>query len=164
MNRYALAPAVICAVTMSGGCGAASPSDETMPRANKITAEAVVAEFERTTGEKPIPHRFDAAGFEPFETLRPSKELKQRYGRFHISVLQTAAEARATPSLRTSEPPDENGIRWQHIGESEFADPPTWVADKLYDNALLTWYTPVRAVDDRWRTLDGILRRVSANR
>ena len=133
-----------------------------MPR--MITADAVLAEFERTTGERLTPEAFDVPGLPRAVVLRPSEELKQRYGKFRVAVMETAAAARATPALRDSEPPDKNGIRWGYVDWDDFGNPPTWVADKLYENVVLTWSSPVRVVDDRWRTLDGILRRVSANR
>ena len=57
---------------------------------------------------------------------------------------------------------DPNPQWWVYSGESELGHPPSWIAHKLYDNVRLTWETPVRAVDERWRALDDILRRVQA--
>ena len=128
--------------------------DRTMPRV--IDADAVLAEFGRATGERLTADAFDLPGYPRGLVLRPSAELKQRYGKFRITVMETAAAARATPRLRGREPPDENEILWGYVDWDDFGNPPTWVADKLYDNVVLTWSTRVRAVDDRWRTLEGI--------
>ena len=164
VTRYALGAAVFAAATLANGCGgeAALRSDTMAPR--RITAEAVLSEFERTTGETLIAERLNVRGIESSVTLHPSERVERRYGNFRITVLETASAARETPRLRRSEPPDGNGIRWLYSGESELGHPPSWIADKLYDNVLLTWETPVRAVDQRWEMLDEILRRVQANR
>jgi hypothetical protein len=81
--------------------------------------------------------------------LEPPEQLKTRFGEFLIHVAATPVEAERF--FRAEQ--DEDGVWWQESINERSADPPSWVARRVFGNVELRWFVSHRKTDWRWLEL-----------
>jgi hypothetical protein len=80
--------------------------------------------------------------------LKPPDQLKKRFGEFVIHVSATPIEAGGFGVQQ-----DKDGIWWSKAVDERSADPPLWVAGRVFGNVELHWFTAHRRIDSRWSEL-----------
>jgi hypothetical protein len=128
-----------------------------------MNAKTIRERFEHETGDRLTIHRVRVRGLPDFDTLDAGK-LAERHGRFSIGVFPDAARARRERLLREPSEPDEQGVGWEHVEEDDRADPPGWIATKVYGHVQLQWFTEERTLDERWQLLDRVLGELEGGR
>lgn len=149
---------VVAATLVLVSCGGEEEADGG-PR-QRVDGDAVIRHFQealdlelrRTNAFEGVPGVMASR----WESIEPSAEAERALGTFTMGVFRDLDVAREEGFIPERDGAEPNGVLWEFKPRDELS-PARWGATKVYENVVVTWYAPARALDERWRLLDQTL-------